>query len=207
MGWDGIYDYMLPRKNGKVDRKGYLDKTFTWKSDDGNRSCEVLKSSMVGSVYYAAAKNQNGDIFAIVTLTAGKHSKNDSCGLWYKVMDETVGPYYWDCPASILDMLTPTQYESAKEWRKTCRERLALKAEERKHGKAPAPAIDGVSVEERRGSYIVTSASYRASSRYYGVRYAKRNFKSPAAAQRSFVEQYGTDEQKAALAAYEAKTA
>jgi len=200
MGWDGVYNGDLPYRNGKVDRKAFLDKTFTWKNAEGH-SCEVLKSSMVGAVYYAAVKNHAGDVFGIVALTHGKVNRDDCCGLYYKVMDETMGPYYYDCPLSILDLLTPTQNHDAEKWRNACRERAAQKADERKNGKAPAPHIDGVTIEERRGSYILSSFAYRLAHRYTGVRYAKRYFKSAAAAQKSFIDEYGTDEQKAALAA------
>lgn len=200
MGWDGVFENDLPYKNGKVDRKAYLDKTFTW--DDGNgHSCEVLKSAMVGTTYYAAVKNQKGEIFALIALTAGKRGRNDSCGLYYKAMDETEGPYNYDCPLPILDMLSPTEHEWAVKWRNGCRERAKQKADERKNGKAPAPRIEGVTIEERRGSYIISSFAYRLTHCYVGVRYAKRYFKSAAAAQKAFIDEYGTDEQKAALAA------
>ena len=199
MGWDGVFENDLPYKNGKVDRKAFLDKTFTW-SRDGH-SFEVLKSAMVGTTYYAAVKHEDGTIFGLVALTQGRRSRYDGCGLYYKVMDETEGPYSYDCPLSILDMLSPTEHEWAVKWRNGCRERAAQKADERKNGKVPAPHIDGVTIEERRGSYILSSFAYRLAHRYTGVRYAKRYFKSAAAAQKSFIDEYGTDEQKAALAA------
>ena len=39
-------------------------------------------------------------------------------------LDETVGPYESDCPASILDELTETDYRHAIEWRLRCRANL-----------------------------------------------------------------------------------
>ena len=37
-------------------------------------------------------------------------------------MDETCGPYQYDCPESILKLLTPTESKWANEWRAKCRE-------------------------------------------------------------------------------------
>lgn len=38
----------------------------------------------------------------------------------YKVMDETMLPYYYDCPESILNLLTETTNENANVWRASC---------------------------------------------------------------------------------------
>ena len=35
-----------------------------------------------------------------------------------------MGPYYYDCPERILDLLTPPTSESASEWRAKCREAI-----------------------------------------------------------------------------------
>lgn len=41
-------------------------------------------------------------------------------------LTETMGPYNYDCPASILDLLGPPGNEYAAQWREHCRQRLAL---------------------------------------------------------------------------------
>ena len=41
-------------------------------------------------------------------------------------LTETMGPYSYDCPASILDLLGPPGNEYAANWREACRQRLAL---------------------------------------------------------------------------------
>lgn len=41
-------------------------------------------------------------------------------------LSETMGPYNYDCPASILDLLGPPGNEYAANWREACRARLAL---------------------------------------------------------------------------------
>lgn len=42
----------------------------------------------------------------------------------YKDMDETMHPYYYNCPERILKLLTPTDNTSAWEWRQTCWEKI-----------------------------------------------------------------------------------
>lgn len=43
-------------------------------------------------------------------------SKHD--GEWgYKDMDETMGPYYYDCPVAMIDMAGPTPHKTAQDWR------------------------------------------------------------------------------------------
>ena len=56
---------------------------------------------------------------------------NNNFGLKY--LDETCGPYAFDCPESILNLLTPTDNEYANNWRKQCRERINSKIQ-LKHG-------------------------------------------------------------------------
>ena len=41
-------------------------------------------------------------------------------------LTETMGPYCYDCPASILDLLGPPGNEYAANWREACLARLAL---------------------------------------------------------------------------------
>lgn len=112
MGW--TYYYAKYWKKGKIDRKQELDSMFT------NEHYEVVKSRLVGTTYYGAIKHKDKDIvFGVVCLT-----KTDGYDFGYKDMDETMGPYAYDCPKSILDLLSPTDNEIANNWRKACRERL-----------------------------------------------------------------------------------
>ena len=43
-------------------------------------------------------------------------------------MSEDMGPYRYDCPARILDLVTPTDSDTANRWRASCREALARRA-------------------------------------------------------------------------------
>lgn len=87
--------------------KAYLDAAY-----GGSR---VLRSAIVEGVYYAAVKVSQADapreVAAVVTIIEGSG---------YKTMDETMGPYYWGCPADILALLTPTSAPAALKWRERC---------------------------------------------------------------------------------------
>lgn len=136
MGW--IYEhathYIVDRKgNRKVDRKKQCDEELAWEND--NAKCEVLKSAMRGSVYYAAARitykgTNSSKVLAAVVLT--RLDRGSYCNFGYKAMEETVEPFYYDCPKSILDLLSPTDNLHAVSWREKCRQisnrRKALEA-------------------------------------------------------------------------------
>lgn len=121
-----------------VDRKSECDNMLNDNMVDRDNKIigkfEVLKSSMVGSVYYAAVKRTHfatettpeySKVFAAIFLTST--SSKDYFNFSYKDMDESVGPYYYDCPKGILDLLTPTDNELANNWRMKCREELDKK--------------------------------------------------------------------------------
>lgn len=111
MGWTSYHATYYDNR-GRIDRKKELDSYF--KPDNGWR---VLKSSMVGSVYYAAVQTEDC-VFAAVFLTST--DMKDYFNFSYKDMDETMHPYYYDCPKSILNLLSPTENKSANEWRQNC---------------------------------------------------------------------------------------
>lgn len=108
MGWT---EYVAScYKNGRVDRKAECDKLF----DSDNY--KVLKSTLKGSVWYGAIQYKNDKVFGMVILTSVRKRYLFA----YKDMDETMGPYNYDCPKSILDLLSPTDNEWANEWRQKC---------------------------------------------------------------------------------------
>lgn len=112
MGWTS-YTAMYYKKNGTIDRKAECD--YEINRCGGN---VVLKSAMVGSVYYAAVMTiSTGEVWAAVFLTSV-----DGNEFFYKDMDESVGPYDCKCPKSILNLLTPTDNEHANTWRESCLE-------------------------------------------------------------------------------------
>lgn len=119
MGWT-FYNAMTDF-NGKVNRKAECDRLMTWNSEQS--AGEVLKSTMRGSTYYAALKHtdkRTNEVVnvGVVILTSSDLKSGFNFG--YKDMDETMGPGYYDCPKSILNLLSPTDNEYALEWRKSC---------------------------------------------------------------------------------------
>lgn len=122
-------------KNGNVDRKAECDEMCTFETE--KKTNRVLKSTMVGKMYYAAIETTykevpKREVWAAVFIT-GTNSK-DYYNFGYKDMDETMHPYYYDCPNSILELLTETDNENARTWREKCREQNAKKKQERKSG-------------------------------------------------------------------------
>lgn len=91
---------------------------------------KVLDSALVNmSTWYAAIEKVEKatgvrEVFAAVILV--KMWKPKTGDYWkhniiYKDMDETMGPCESQCPERILDLLTPTEHEYAKDWRARCR--------------------------------------------------------------------------------------
>ena len=130
MGWTS-YQATYFTKRGTIDRKAECDAYFMEGLNAGHY--KVLKSTIRGSVYYAAVNDmvryvgrdgngksvyepiEDGNVWAAVFLTSVKGSE-----FYYKDMDETCGPCYYDCPKSILGLLSETDSEWANECRKKC---------------------------------------------------------------------------------------
>ncbi len=122
MGW------LSMRDTGRfATARAYLDDQFTYVRDDHRLT--VLKSSMVGNTYYAAAERIEGDgkreVFAVVCLTFSRPAAPDGYTFGYKDMTEHMGPNESDCPASILDLLTDVAGEWPNNWRARCRANIA----------------------------------------------------------------------------------
>ena len=96
----------------------------------GTTGLRVLKSTVRSNAYYAACQSYDcrrpAQTFAIICLIKWNPAARDGYLFGYKDQDETMGPYKYDCPASILDLLGPPGNEYAAQWREQCRQRLAL---------------------------------------------------------------------------------
>ena len=135
MGWTSYH--ATHYKNGKVNRKAECDAYFTEGLNEGFYRLE--KSTMIGSVYYAAVtglkrynEGKKEDVpkdeqhtFGVVFLTSV--DSKDYYNFSYKDMDETCGPFCYDCPESILKLLSPTTCEFAQKWRDGCRKHRKLR--------------------------------------------------------------------------------
>ena len=134
MGWTSYHASHYKVKNGirTVDRKAEMDEIFKDENSyNGKYRLTNLKSAMVGSTYYAAIERieienpKNRIVGAVICLTST--DMKDHFNFAYKDMDETMGPYKYDCPNGILDLLTPTENEYALNWRQKCYERITEK--------------------------------------------------------------------------------
>ena len=103
MGWTFLHLNTTP--------EDYIRSMYTW----GTNEC--LDVAKVGNTYYAAVRSDAG-IFAHVVLTS-RHNR-DYFNFGYKPISEDSGPCETQCPARILKLLTPTEHEWAKEWRRKC---------------------------------------------------------------------------------------
>lgn len=144
MGWTAYHATHYDRR-GNIDRKAECDGYFEEGLNTGHY--KVVKSAMHGSTYYGAIKKlvryagrdendnptyeplpeEDQEVFAVVFLT--HVDKKDYFNFSYKDMSETMEPFYYDCPKSILDVLSPTDNECALTWRRKCRERIEKKKE------------------------------------------------------------------------------
>lgn len=145
MGW--TYQWAKYYKKGKIDRKAECDALLTQDEHESESmfekgkmitypKMEVVKSSMVGNTYYGAIKTtKNGaeEIWCAIFLT--KTESNNDFG--YKDMDETMHPYYYDCPKSIFELLTPTTNENALAWRRGVLENYEKKKSSNNLSKLP----------------------------------------------------------------------
>lgn len=86
-----------------------------------NGRYEVLDTAIVKrNTLFAAVKDLNTEqVFACIYLL--RWSPKSDYNFSYKAMDETVGPYNYDCPKRIMDLLTPTDNDFANQWREKVR--------------------------------------------------------------------------------------
>lgn len=153
MGWTSYHAEFY--KNGTVDRKKEIDKLWTQNEIEKYPELNVLKSRMIGSTYYAAIEEkENGiikKVFAVVVLTS--INMNDYFNFSYKEMTESAGPYCYDCPKGILDLLTETDNEYAINWRNKCRENLQKKKYKTTKGTLPVGSV--IKFKKYNGEYVI----------------------------------------------------
>lgn len=94
MGWTST-DARFYTADGKVNRKAECDALYTWEGEKTKN--EVIKSSMRGSVYYAAVRTTDkttghSEVFAAVCLTSTRREEaRERYGLftyqqWYHLL-------------------------------------------------------------------------------------------------------------------------
>lgn len=115
-------------KNTFVDRKAELDNynNYTVKDKLGNviRKLEVVKSTMIGSKYFAAIKYDEYTVKAVMCTIKVKGGR---VTITRTREDENIKDY--SCPLSIIKCLTPTLDVVSNEWRDKCIENHNIKKE------------------------------------------------------------------------------
>lgn len=112
-------------KNGGIDRKAEMDALWTRTSNGKSNNSEVLRSTLIGTVWYAAVKISSPPAWDTIVMGVVAVTSVKGNNIIYKDMPETMLPYYFDCPKAILKMLTPTENENALEWRKMCAQKVS----------------------------------------------------------------------------------
>lgn len=172
MGWTS-YHANHYYKNGTINRKAECDAYFTKGLNESHFA--VVKSTMKGSVYYAAVKtllrltNNNKyepipeseqKIWAVVMLTST--NAKDYYNFSYKIIDETCGPCETECPESILRLLSGTDNEYALNWRNRCYENIQKKKEKKTLATLPI----GTKIQYTQGERIRTLVKHPAAYQF-----------------------------------------
>ena len=178
MGWTSYYATRY--KNGKIDRKAECDAYFMEGLNRGHYN--VLKSAMVGSVYYAAIQDMvtvnrqedgsykytpinDGEIWCAVFLTSTKNGE-----FYYKDMNESCGPCECKCPKSILKLLSPTDNDYATKWRNRCYEYHNEKSYKVSLNKLPVGSIIEINTINGTTQLVKMSPAYQFKTNWWKIR-------------------------------------
>lgn len=128
MGWT----YSHKRKGQSV--KEFFEESGMFKGIEGHKF-DLLKMRTVNMrECYCAVKHTKPDggshVFGLVILL--HYASKDYHNFGYKEMDEGMGPYYYNCPPEILDLLSETDNVNALGWRERCRENAKKSARKKK---------------------------------------------------------------------------
>ena len=134
MGWQAVHA-TLYKPNGKIDIKAeigrYYNEPTSWYEEINYK---VLKASVINNICYAAIEKTNKVlhkkvVYAIVFVI--HIDNNEYYNFAFKELGEFTNPHYYDCPISILKLLSPTNNELSLKWRELCRERFESKRQRR----------------------------------------------------------------------------
>lgn len=156
MGWTFTH-----RPKG-ITTKRFFEDSCNYSREDGSYGKILDCKAFLDTVYMAyevKRKDSPKEVVGIVCLT--KYVK-DYHNFGYKDMDETMGPYSYHCPKSILDKLTPTDNEAALKWREKCKEQIAKneKAKTLKVGDKIMIGGDTYRLLERKKGWWLGSLGY-----------------------------------------------
>ena len=125
---------------------------------------KILKTALVGSCFWMALHSLKTDEKFIVLYLMEKHD-----GVYgYKDMDETMHPFFYNCPLSLLDLTTSPKNE-ANPWRRAMRANAARVAMRKI---TPIKVGDFVTVRNGKGFYKVIG---RCGTRSWHIEDVKTN--------------------------------
>lgn len=137
----------------------------------------TLRHCCRGNVLYALHETVKSDGASTKWIGVYLLQRDNRDGSWgYKDMDESMHPYYYNCPVSYLDQADEPFNESAKKWRAEVRrqaqERKEQNAKKPKEGETWAlkgctiPHVKITSARPLRGTYAGTL--YRVKKKHLG---------------------------------------
>ena len=127
MGW------MYVNRQPRTKIADFFKEVFDY--DNENCKGEVLECKVVHRreayiAYKITNKTDNTEkVIAVVCLL--DYRNHDYHNFGYKDMSEDMHPYYYNCPASVFNLLSCTDNENSNKWRLTCVERAIEKEKER----------------------------------------------------------------------------
>jgi len=126
MGWTGKTYYGGEPIDKESVRQVLNSEIFNHeyeKVTDSIEEEECLNGELGRFVHYSAVKKvSTGIVFGLVTLVEFKNDENpDEIEVYWKEMDETMGPRATNPSKAVLDALSPTTNDYALQWRKSCR--------------------------------------------------------------------------------------
>lgn len=139
MGWTSIYS--------NLNNKDFVNEYLT-----DNR---VIETSIIGNeVYQLAMTGDKQNLYIRVTILSRKDGM-----VYYKDMDESMGPYYYNCPAKLLKRSTLTDSTSI-EWRGICRQQTQRKKDQKALIDRIKLLKNGDRVEMNSGGVVVFEFPY-----------------------------------------------
>lgn len=115
MGWDGSY------KPSNVSLKQLIISKINGSGEKYSHRVVKICVRPFTAAYAAVERTclATGDKEIYGLVVAIRHEKGGYVAT--KEMDESMHPYFYECPADILDILSPTNDQSAQSWREKCR--------------------------------------------------------------------------------------
>jgi len=113
----------------------WFKESLTWENEKKKNTC--IKTAIKFKEAYAAVETvdkETGERYVWAACFMLNYTREDYYNFGYKDMSEDMGPNISNCPASILDLLTPVEEHPISEeskkwanaWRERCRKNLAV---------------------------------------------------------------------------------